>query len=162
MRIQILATPQYADFGTDFVHGWNGQCPGDHLEVKLVDLQSLTALPETAERGGNPETGAGRLLNTVQITKARKLELDPQADLYLVFQAENTDLPGVDDLANLVVARVARRGIQPVVTLTEDSPLSKRQLQQAGFADTYFLSSHPKREGKDWGKIMAQTWHIPD
>lgn len=71
-------------------------------------------------------------------------------------------MPGPADLANLVVARAARRGLQPVVVLAADSPLSRRQLQESGIAQAYFLAEHPQRGATEWGRILGQTWHLPD
>ena len=96
------------------------------------------------------------------IASPRQVQLDAQADLYLVIQPEITDVPDPTDLANLVVARATRRGLQPVVVLAADSPLSRRQLQESGIAQAYFLAEHPARSAAQWGRILGQTWRLPD
>ena len=159
MRIQILATPEFADFAQDFCGAWSQYHPADTLHLDVADLQP--AKPARAKCTSPDSTGTA-LVKGLTIVSPRQVRLDAQADLYLVIQPEITDALGPADLANLVVARAARRGIQPVVVLAADSPLSRRQLQESGIAQAYFLTEHPARSAAQWGRILGQTWHLPD
>ena len=169
MRIQILATPEFADFAQDFCGAWSQYHPADTLHLDVADLQP--AKPARAECTSpaalnsavpNPDSTGTALVKGLTIVSPRQVRLDAQADLYLVIQREITDAPGPADLANLVVARAARHGTQPVVVLAADSPLSRRQLQESGIAQAYFLTEHPARSAAQWGRILGQTWHLPD
>lgn len=169
MRIQILATPEFADFAQDFCGAWSQYHPVDTLHLDVADLQPVeTATPSGANpvahprAACDPDSTGTALVKGLTIVSPRQVRLNTQADLYLVIQPEITDAPGPADLANLVVARAARRGIQPVVVLAADSPLSRRQLQESGIAQAYFLTEHPARSAAQWGRILGQTWHLPD
>lgn len=161
MRIQILATPEFADFARDFCEAWSQYHPADTLHLDVADLQPAQAQGVSPD-APDPESSGTALVKGLTIASPRQVRLDAQADIYLVIQPEITDLPGPADLANLVVARAARRGLQPVVVLAADSPLSRRQLQESGIAQAYFLAEHPQRGATEWGRILGQTWHLPD
>lgn len=161
MRIQILATPEFADFAQDFCEAWSQYHPADTLHLDVANLQPAQAQGVNPDAPA-PESSGTALVKGLTIASPRQVRLDAQADLYLVIQPEITDLPGPADLANLVVARAARRGLQPVVVLAADSPLSRRQLQESGIAQAYFLAEHPQRGATEWGRILGQTWHLPD
>lgn len=123
------------------MRGWLQSAPHDHLT-----LQSIAVSGDTST-------------NSLPVLPPRLLKLDPEADLILVFVPEVTDAPGVSNLASLVVSRVVRHGIQPVVALADKTPLSRRQLSELGLSGTYFLSENPERNLADWGRILGQTWH---
>lgn len=161
MRIQILATPEFADFAQDFCEAWSQCHPADTLHLDVANLQ-LAQAQSVSPAVPDPDSTGTALVKGMTIVSPRQVRLDTQADIYLVIQPEITDLPGPADLANLVVARAARRGLQPVVVLAADSPLSRRQLQESGIAQAYFLAEHPQRGATEWGRILGQTWHLPD
>lgn len=161
MRIQILATREFADFAQDFCEAWNQCHPADTLHLDVANLQPAQAQSANPDVPDPDSTGTA-LVKGLTIASPRQVRLDTQADIYLVIQPEITDVPGPADLANLVVARAARRGLQPVVVLAADSPLSRRQLQESGIAQAYFLAEHPQRGATEWGRILGQTWQLPD
>ncbi len=172
MRIQILATPEFAEFAQDFCSAWSQNRPTDTLHLDVADLRSTQSAQPVKSRNASPalttpanpalNSGGTALVKGLTIASPRQVQLDAQADLYLVIQSEITDVPDPTDLANLVVARAARRGLQPVVVLAADSPLSRRQLQESGIAQAYFLTEHPARSAARWGRILGQTWRLPD
>lgn len=169
MRIQILATPEFADFAQDFCEAWSQYHPADTLRRDVANLQpaqpARAKCPSPAALNSvvpDPDSTGTALVKGLIIASPRQVRLDAQADLFLVIQSEITDAPDPADLANLVVTRAARRGIQPVVVLAADSPLSRRQLQESGIAQAYFLTEHPARSAAQWGRILGQTWHLPD
>lgn len=135
MRLQVFASPNWNHFAKQFTAAWQERFEDDAIEIQVVETSQGMVLPS-------------------------RLEIEDDADLLLVMQAKLTDYPGTQDLANLVVARARRLGIQPVVVLAQNTPLSKRQIQELGFSGTYFREEQPRRGPEDWGRILAQTWHL--
>lgn len=135
MRIAIFGSSQWTEYAAQFSSSWRKRFSRDELVFHQVESSGGMVLPS-------------------------HLKIDPETDLLLVIQEELTDFPGTQDLANLVAARTRRLGIQPVVVFATSTPLSKRQIQELGFAGSYFREDHPQRQAEDWGRILAQTWHI--
>lgn len=167
MLIQVLATPEFAGFAQDFCIAWNRYHPADTFKLDIADLfraDPTSMTPATFRpTKGEPDNLSLVPVQGLTISSLRQIRLDAQADLYLVIQPEITGEPGFNDLANLVISRIMRRGgIQPVVVLATDSPLSRRQLQESGIAQAYFFAEHPKRSAAQWGQNLGQTWHLPD
>lgn len=123
------------------MRGWLQSAPHDTLTMQVIAVLGTTSPPG------------------IPVLPPRHLKLDPEADLVFVFTPEITGESGVSDLASLVVSKVWRHGIQPVVALATDTPLSRRQLVESGLSAAYLLAEQPARSLEDWGRILGQTWH---
>lgn len=150
MRIQVFFEPSLAQFVAQFRAGWNQVFPADQLEIQEVSLEGSPACP-------TPQTLPSRLT----VHRPRHLDISAQAELLLVLASQVDDQPATANLVNLVVSRAFRAQVlAPVVALVQDTPLSRRQLSDSGLSGVYLRSQHPRRSATDWGRIMAQTWHI--
>ncbi|MCU9968249.1 hypothetical protein [Mobiluncus mulieris] len=141
MIIQVFAVPAVASWFDGFMRGWLKSAPHDILTMQTIAVPGSVAVPG------------------VPVLPPRHLKLDSGAEQVVVFTPEITGEPGVGDLTSLVVSKVWRHGIQPVVALATDTPLSRRQLAETGLSGVYLLAEQPNRSLEDWGKILGQTWH---
>lgn len=141
MIVQVFAAPPVVSWFDEFMRGWLASAPHDCLSLQVVAVSGLSCA------------------SALPVLPPRLLKLSVETDLFLVFSPEITDEPGVGDLSSLVVSRVLRRGIQPVVALAVDTPLSRRQLAESGLSAAYLLTNQPGRSLQDWGRVLGQTWH---
>lgn len=181
MRIQVIATPDYVSWFSPFTAGWRERhdddfsllvfspfLPSPTPQARQTVRQTSLLPPEplgTSAASKTPESFDSTAIpdqltpSRTPATLPRHLNLDWSCDVFFVFSAEVNDSV-ISNLAQLVASKVARGGGQPVVSLALDTPLSRRQLVQSGLSGCYFRNDHPTRDLQQWGKILAQTWHI--